>query len=57
MFCPARSARYENGNTSGLVIYCGGTVSFTKTFVYLCSPLHNDLTGHCVADARIKKAF
>jgi hypothetical protein len=56
MFCPARGARYEDGDTSDLVLNCGGTVSFTKTFVYLGSLLHNDLTDHHDVEARIKKA-
>ncbi len=55
MFCPARGAPYEDGDTSDLVLNCGGTVSFTKTFVYLGSLLHNDLTDHHDVEARIKK--
>jgi len=35
---------------------CGGTVSFTQSFVYLGSLLHRDLSDHHDVDARIKKA-
>jgi hypothetical protein len=39
-----------------LVLDCGGTVSFTKSFVYLGSLLHCDLSDDHDVDARIKKA-
>jgi hypothetical protein len=57
MYCPARDTPYENGDTSDLVLGCGGTVSFTKSFVYLGSLLHCDLSDDHDVDARIKKAF
>ena len=55
MYCPARDEEYEAGDTSDLVLDCGGTVSLTQSFVYLGSLLHRDLDHHD-ADARIKKA-
>jgi len=56
MYCPARTDKYDDGDTSGLVLGCGGTVSFTQSFVYLGSLLHCDLSDHHDVDARIKKA-
>ena len=56
MYCPARDTPYEDGDTSDLVLDCGGTVSFTKSFVYLGSLLHCDLSDDHDVDARIKKA-
>ena len=56
MYCPARKAAYGDGDTSGLVLDCGGTVSFTESFVYLGSLLHYDLSDHHGVEARIKKA-
>jgi len=56
MYCPARNNEYEAGETSDLVLDCGGTVSFTQSFVYLWSLLHRDLSDHHDVDARIKKA-
>ena len=56
MYCPARNDEYEAGDTSDLVLDCGGTVSFTQSFVYLGSLLHRDLSDHHDVDARIKKA-
>ena len=56
IYCPARDEEYEAGDTSGLVLGCGGTVSFTQSFVYLGSLLHRDLSDHHDVDARIKKA-
>jgi hypothetical protein len=56
MYCPARGSQYEDGDTSDLVLDCGGTVSFTKTFVYLGSLLHSDLSDDHDVEARIKKA-
>jgi len=56
MYCPARNDEYEAGDTSDLVLGCGGTVSFTQSFVYLGSVLHRDLSDHHDVDARIKKA-
>jgi len=43
------------GDTSDLVLVCGGTASFTQSFVYLGSLLHRDLSDHHDVDARIKK--
>jgi len=56
MYCSARDEEYEAGDTSDLVLDCGGTVSFTQSFVYLGSLLHRDLSDHHDVDARIKKA-
>ena len=56
MFCPARDKNYEDSDTSDLVLDCGGTVSFTKSFVYLGSLLHSDLSDDHDVEARIKKA-
>ena len=56
MYCPARDEEYEAGDTSGLVLDCGRTVSFTQSFVYLGSLLHRDLSDHHDVDARINKA-
>ena len=47
---------YGDGDTSDLVLDCGGTVSFTESFVYLGSLLHYDLSDHHDVEARIKKA-
>jgi len=55
MYCPARDEEYEAWDTSDLVLDCGGTVSFTQSFVYLGSLLHRDLSDHHGVDARIKK--
>ena len=56
MYCPARNEEYSDGDTSDLVLDCGGTVSFTESFVYLGSLLHRDLPDHHDVEARIKKA-
>ena len=56
MLCPARDEEYEAGDTSDLILDCGGTASFTQSFVYLGSLLHRDLSDHHDVDARIKKA-
>jgi hypothetical protein len=56
MYCPARNGEYEAGDTSDLVLDCGGTVSFTQSFVYLGSLLHRDISDHHDVGARIKKA-
>ena len=56
MFCPARDEQYEDGDTSDLVLDCGGTIGFTESFVYLGSTLHRDLSDHRDVDYRIKKA-
>ena len=56
MFCPARTDTYSAGDTSDLVLDCGGTVSFTESFVYLGSLLHYDLSDHHDVEARLKKA-
>ena len=45
MYCPACTATYGDGNTSDLMLDCGGTVSFTESFVYLGSLLHYDLSA------------
>ena len=52
---PARDEGYVAGDTSDLVLVCGGTASFTQSFVYLGSLLHRDLSDHHDVDARIKK--
>ena len=49
-------AAYGDGDTSDLVLDCGGTVGFTESFVYLGSLLHCDLSDHHDVEARIKKA-
>ena len=56
MYCPRRGTKYEDGDTSDLVLDCGGTVSFTKSFLYLGSLLHYDLSDDHDVDTRIKKA-
>ena len=56
LYCPARTATYGDGDTSDLVLDCGGTVSFTESFVYLGSLLHYDLSDHHDVEARIKTA-
>ena len=56
MYCPARTDKFDDGDTLDLVLDCGGTVSFTQSFVYLGSLLHCDLSDHHDVDARIKKA-
>ena len=56
MYCPVRVSAYGDGDTSDLLLDCGGTVSFTQSFVYLGSLLHCDLSDHHGVDARIKKA-
>jgi len=56
MYCPARNEDYGDGDTSDLVLDCGGTVSFMEKFVYLGSLLHRDLKDKHDVDARIKKA-
>ena len=57
MLCPARDEEYGAGDTSDLILDCGGTASFTQSFVYLGSLLHRDLSDHHEVDARIKKAY
>jgi len=45
MYCAVMDAKYEDGNTSDLVLDCGGgVVSFTESFVYLGSLLHCNLS-------------
>lgn len=56
MYCPARNEEYGNGDTSDLVLNCGGRISFTESFVYLGSLLHRDLSDHHDVEARLKKA-
>jgi hypothetical protein len=56
MYCPVRVSAYGDGDTSDLLLDCGGTVSFTQSFVYLGSLLHCGLSDHHGVDARIKKA-
>ena len=55
MHCPAREDGLDNGDTSDLVLHCGGVVSFTIPFNYLGSILHRDHSDHHDVDARIKK--
>ena len=43
MYCPARDEDYNDGDTSDLVLACGGTVSLTQSFVFLGSLLHRGL--------------
>ena len=57
MYCPARDEEYTNGESTDLVLDCGGTVSFTASFVYLSSLPHHDLSNHHDNEARINKAF
>ena len=54
--CPARKGGLDSGDTSDLVLDCGGVVRFTNAFNYLGSILHRDLSNHHGVDARIKKA-
>jgi len=56
MHCPAQDEEYEAGDTSDLLLDCGGTVSFTQSSIYLGSLPHRDLSDHHDVDARIKKA-
>jgi len=56
MYSPARTDAYGDGDTSDLVLDCGGAVVFTESFVYLGSLLHYDLSDHHDVEARIKKA-
>ncbi len=35
MFCPAKMGTCSAGDTSDLLLDCGGTVSFTESFMYL----------------------
>ena len=53
---PARSDTYSSGDTSDLLLDCGGTVGFTEWFVYLGSLLHYDLSDHHDVEARLKRA-
>jgi len=43
IYCPARVSTYGDGDSSDMVLDCGSTVSFTKSFAYLGSLLHFDL--------------
>ena len=56
VYCPARNDACGDGETSGPVLGCGGTVSFMESFVNLGSPLHYDLSDHLDVEARTKKA-
>jgi hypothetical protein len=56
MHCPSRVSAHGNGDTSDMVLDCGGTVSSTQSFDYLGSLLHCGLSVHHDVDARIKKA-
>ena len=56
MYYPARVSAYDDGDTSDMVLDCGGTVSSTQSFDYLGSLLHCGLSDHHDVDARIKKA-
>ncbi len=40
MFCPVKTDTYSAGDTSDLLLDCGGTVSFTESLVYLGLLLH-----------------
>ena len=55
MYRPARNEDYSDGDTPGLVLDCGGSVSLMDTFVYLGSLLHRDLTENHDADACFNK--
>ena len=55
--CPAREGGLDSGDTSDLVLDCGGVVSFTNSFDFLGLVLHRELSGHHGADAHIKKAI
>ena len=44
IYCLALDTPYEDGDTSSLVLGCGGAASFTKSFVYLGSLLHCGLS-------------
>ena len=59
IYCPARTATYGDGDTSDLVLNCGGTVSFTESYVYLGSLLYYDqcLTDHHDVEARITRVL
>jgi len=47
MYCPVRNDdEYETVDTSDLLLYCRGTVSFTQSFIYLGSLLHRDQSDH-----------
>jgi len=52
MYCPARVSAYDDGDSSDLVLDCGGTVSFTQLFAYLGSLLHCDLTTTWTHESR-----
>ena len=43
IYCPARVSTHGDGDSSDMVLDCGSTVSFTKSFAYLGSLLHFDL--------------
>jgi hypothetical protein len=55
-YFPARVSAYGDGDTSDMVLDCGGTVSFTQSFVYLDSLLRCDLSSRRGVGAHIKKA-
>ncbi len=52
----AESGSLKRGREAGLLLDCGGTVSFTESFVYLGSLLHYDLSDHHDVEPRLKKA-
>ena len=56
MFYPARNDDYGEGDTPGLVLDCGGIISFTKAFAYLGPLLHRGLSDNRNADVSTKKA-
>ena len=58
MFFPAKTKADTSsaGDTSDMLLDCGGTVSFTQSFVYLGSLLHSDLSDHHDVETRLKKA-
>ena len=55
MFFPGAGHSYEDGDTSPMEVD-GGTVTFTKSFVYLGSTLASSLTSNPDLEARLSKA-
>ncbi len=49
----SRDSRYEDGDTSDLVLDSGGTVSFSQSFTYLGSLIHSDFTDKHDVENRI----
>ena len=46
MYSQARNDEHEAGDTSDLLIYCGGTVSFTQSYFNVGSLLHHVQSDH-----------